>query len=227
MKILAILLALCLHSSVLAQSRLDFECEGGEEFWASFPKGGGHATLHHEGRVIELHRSISASGEKVSLEGVTLWLKGDEATLELADGTRLGPCAEKAALPIGERELLRMPVRSSTELEVAWFNEHLLDAATRGETWTLDSSEIALRFIDSPAAPYESVTSVDLPIEDPSGSKVTVIKGWLADDSVSAVWHRIELEREGIGRWRLVSARRANLCQRGRQQHFFAAESCP
>jgi len=210
-----------------AQSRLDFECEGGIEFWASFAKDGRRAVLHYGDEIFELPRQRGASGERFAAEGISLWLKGNEATLELADGNRFGPCGERAALGLDEMELLKLPVRSSRELETAWFNDHLESAAARGETWVLDAKEVALRFIDSPESPYLSVTCAGRPVEGPRRCEVTVVKGWLADDSVSAVWHRIDLEREGLSRWQLVGAQRAYLCQRGRQTQFYAADLCP
>lgn len=213
--------------AVQAQSRLSFECPGGGAFRAEFAADGGHAVLHYEGAVFELPRVISASGEKFSDGETVLWLKGGEAMVRLPDGTRLGGCRERAALSPYERRLLELPVRSTVELEIAWFNERLLEAAARGEVWILDSVETARRFIDSPPAPFEHLTRVEEPAEGPRRAVVTVVQGRLADDSLRAVWHRVELRREDFGRWTLRGASRAYLCRRGGQTEFFADEPCP
>ncbi len=183
--------------------------------------------LHYEGEECELPRVVSASGEKFSDGHFTLWLKGNEATLWIGERKVHEACGEKAALSLREQRMLRLPVRSFTELETAWFNEHLSGAAARGETWTLDPVQAAMRYIDAPSAAYESVTCSKSPIERPTYATVTVIRGWFADDSLRATWHQFEMERLDFGRWTLTSARRAYNCQRGRQTEFFAADLCP
>jgi len=222
---MAMLLAMA--APALSRSSVSFECEDGGKFHALFDKDGRHAVLHFEGRVYELEREISASGEKFGDGRVILWTKGNLATLTLEDGRRFVDCPETAALSLDERRLLELPVRSTVEMEIAWFNDRLLEAAARGETWTLDSVQTALRFIDSPSAPYENITRVETPLENPRIATVTVVQGRLLDDSIQALRYRIEMERTGVGRWTLTGASRAQLCQRGPQMGFFAAEPCP
>ena len=218
---------LLLTGSALGQSQLNFECGNGAEFWASFAKSGGQAVLHYEGEAFELPRVETASGEKFSDGNYSLWLKGNEATLWIGDRKIHEACGERTALSTREQEMLKLPVRSFTELEIAWFNEHIGESATRGETWTLNPIAIVERFLDAPGAAFENITCSKTPIESPRQATVTVIRGWFADDSLRAIWHRVELERLDFGRWKLLDARRAYLCQRGDQTEYVAADLCP
>ncbi len=134
---------------------------------------------------------------------------------------------DSLALSLRELEILKLPVRSSTEMEISWFNEHLETSAARGEGWTLDPVKVSLEFIAAAGAPFENITCAKLPIESPRTATVTVIRGRYPDDSLRATWHHIELEKVGITRWILTGARRAYLCQRGPQTEYFAAGLCP
>jgi len=137
------------------------------------------------------------------------------------------PDSGETALDPAELELLGLPVKSSIELELAWFNERIDKAAARGETWILDPVETALRFIEAPSAPFTNVACARTPLESPRRAVVTIIRGNFADDSLRATWHRVELRRLDFGRWALTGARRAYLCGRGPQADFFAADLCP
>ncbi len=218
---------LLLAGTALGQSHLNFECGDGAEFWASFAKGGGHAVLHYEGEAFELPRVETASGEKFSDGNYSLWMKGNEATLWIGDRKIHEACGERTALSIREQQMLKLPVRSFTELEIAWFNGHIGESAARGETWTLNPIATVERFLDSPRAAFENITCSKTPIESPLLATVTVIRGWFADDSLRGTWHRVELERLDFGRWKLLKAQRAYLCQRGDQKEYFAADLCP
>lgn len=218
---------LLLAASALAQSHLNFECGDGAEFWASFAKGGRHAILHYEGGEFKLPRVESASGEKFSDGNYSLWMNGNEATLWIGDRKIHEACGERTALSIREQEMFKLPVRSFTELEIAWFNEHIGEAAARGKTWTLNPTATVERFLDAPGAAFESITCAKTPIESPRQATITVIRAWFADDSLRATWHRVEMERMDFGRWKLTGARRAFLCQRGIQTEYFAADLCP
>ena len=134
---------------------------------------------------------------------------------------------DSLALNLRDLEILSLPVRSSTEMEISWFNEHLETSAARGEAWTLDPVKVSLEFIAAASAPFENTTCTKLPIESPRTATVTVIRGRYPDDSLRATLHRIELEKVGITRWILTSAKRAYLCQRGPQTEYFAADLCP
>ncbi|MBC8367537.1 MliC family protein [bacterium] len=227
MKTLLILLMLSAATSALAQSKLNFKCDDGTEFWASFNKSGSHADLHYEGEVFKLARVVTASGEKFSDGNYSLWMKGNEASLWIGERKIRDSCGERSALSPREQEMLHLPVRSFTELEIAWFNEHIAEAAARGETWTLNPIATVERFLDAPGAAFENITCSKTPIESPRQATVTIIRGWFADDSLRATWHRIELERMDFGRWKLSSASRAYLCQRGNQTEYFSADLCP
>jgi hypothetical protein len=151
---------------------------------------------------------------------VILMLLAASTTLAQAPGDSL-------AMSLQELEILQTPVRSFTNMETSWFNEHLGVSAARGKAWTLNPVEVSLEFIAAAGAPFESITCTKLPIESPKTATVTVIRGRYADDSLRATWHRIELKNVGISRWILTSAKRAYLCQRGPQTAYCAADLCP
>ena len=100
----------------------------------------------------------------------------------------------------------------SEEVEGAWERSPLLSAAE------------FLRLADAQAA-----TSAVVVKADPEGGNravVTVSLDGLLDDSVRATRYALELARARDGTWRLLSARFAQRCARGRGHQEFSPSLC-
>jgi hypothetical protein len=63
--------------------------------------------------------------------------------------------------------------------------------------------------------------------ESPKGSRVTVIRDGLLDDSVRTARWDIDLSRSAMGRWEITSVTKAWRCWRGTRPPGFAALPCP
>ena len=86
-------LAAALLSPASAQSFVHYECHGGSHFdLALFPDTKA-AFLQLDGKSVRLPRFVSLSGTRYRKDGITVWIKGDRATLRRA-GKRI-ECAAK------------------------------------------------------------------------------------------------------------------------------------
>jgi hypothetical protein len=87
--------------------------------------------------------------------------------------------------------------------------------------------EIALTL----AGPFEGsrqyITQVNEGAEVPTGSRVTLIRDGLLDDSLRAERWEIMLDRASTGAWHIREVRRAWLCRRGAVTDRFIATPCP
>ena len=96
-------------------------------------------------------------------------------------------------------------------LEVKAFQEH---ADAVDEDWERDPEALAREYLGE----LEGEVSVD-------GSKVTLLREDLQDDSVEAERFVLELEPDGE-RWKLVSARWEQRCHAGRGHQAFSPALC-
>ena len=86
-------LAAALASPASAQRFVHYECDGGSHFdLALFPDTKA-AFLQLDGKSVRLPQFVSVTGTRYRKDGITVWIKGDRATLRRA-GKRI-ECAAK------------------------------------------------------------------------------------------------------------------------------------
>ena len=67
-----------------AQSYVHYECEGGTNFELALFEGTKAAFLQVDGKSIRLPQSVSITGTRYRKDGITVWVKGERATLRRA-----------------------------------------------------------------------------------------------------------------------------------------------
>jgi hypothetical protein len=113
----------------------------------------------------------------------------------------------------------------SGNIPVDEFNAYIESAEP---SWAFSPLRTILEFLslDDPDA---RTTTVVMETGSPEGGDravVTVTEDGLADDSVRALRIVLEVERQGDGSWRLLSAAWAQRCQAGRGHQDFTPELC-
>ena len=77
-------LATALSVSAQAQTYVHYECEGGTSFELALFDGTKAAFLQVDGKSIRLPQSVSITGTRYRKDGITVWTKGERATLRRA-----------------------------------------------------------------------------------------------------------------------------------------------
>ena len=67
-----------------AQSYVHYDCEGGTAFELALFEGTKAAFLQLDGKSIRLPQSVSITGTRYRRDGITVWVKGERATLRRA-----------------------------------------------------------------------------------------------------------------------------------------------
>ena len=81
---MATVLAMALSEGALAQSYVHYECEGGSNFELALFEGTKAAFLQLDGKSIRLPQFVSITGTRYRKDGITVWVKGERATLRRA-----------------------------------------------------------------------------------------------------------------------------------------------
>ena len=89
----ALVLAMAPGGAAQAQTYVHYECEGGTSFELALFEGTKAAFLQVDGKSIKLPQSVSITGTRYRKDGITIWIKGDRATLRRA-GKRI-ECAAR------------------------------------------------------------------------------------------------------------------------------------
>jgi membrane-bound inhibitor of C-type lysozyme len=76
-----------------AQSFVNYECDGGSQFELALFPDIKAAFLQLDGKSVRLPQFVSLSGTRYRKDGITIWIKGDRATLRRA-GKRI-ECAAR------------------------------------------------------------------------------------------------------------------------------------
>lgn len=87
--------------------------------------------------------------------------------------------------------------------------------------------DIALKIVGEFAGSVQHIIQVNEGAEAPSGSRVTVIRDGLLDDSIRGERWDIVLQRAASGAWGIKEVRRSWRCWRGAHGDRFAAVPCP
>jgi membrane-bound inhibitor of C-type lysozyme len=82
--VLAALTGVLLASPVQAQSFRHYTCRNGASFELALFPGTDAAFLQLDGKSIRLPRFASVTGTRYRKDGITVWIKGDRATLRRA-----------------------------------------------------------------------------------------------------------------------------------------------
>ena len=80
----ALVLAMALSGAAQAQTYVHYECEGGTSFELALFDGTKAAFLQVDGKSIKLPQSVSITGTRYRKDGITVWTKGERATLRRA-----------------------------------------------------------------------------------------------------------------------------------------------
>ena len=177
----------------------------------------------------QLPRVPAASGAKYSDGSLTFWTKGRQATVICGNGTVLRSCQLARSSRVMQPQvldLLNLPVRSSSVLDVGPFNQKIKIAAEAGRSWPMDPLQVALEFVSHRGGSLVAISRLDERAEAASETVVTIVREGLLDDSVRAVRDELDLVRAEDGSWRLEKARRAFRCYRGPQQTCFGQAVC-
>lgn len=80
------LAALAMAQSVTAQAQtyVHYECQGGTSFELALFEGTKAAFLQVDGKSIRLPQFVSVTGTRYRKDGITVWTKGERATLRRA-----------------------------------------------------------------------------------------------------------------------------------------------
>ena len=81
---LPLVLAMALSGAAQAQAYVHYECEGGTSFELALFEGTKAAFLQVDGKSIRLPQSGSITGTRYRKDGITVWTKGERATLRRA-----------------------------------------------------------------------------------------------------------------------------------------------
>ena len=87
--------------------------------------------------------------------------------------------------------------------------------------------EIVLEIVGEFEGSTQHIIQVNDDSEEPSASRVTVVRDGFMDDSMRGERWDIALERTTASVWRIREVRRAWRCWRGEQLDRFATVSCP
>ncbi|MDP8955487.1 MAG: hypothetical protein M3N24_00790 [Actinomycetota bacterium] len=114
------------------------------------------------------------------------------------------------------------------EISVTEFNAFI--NATR-PPWNTTPLRAAIEFVHGgpppEALPFTTTVTQEASPEGGTEATVTITEEGLLDDSVAAIRHRLEFQRENDATWRLVSAFVDQRCARGPQTEDFTVEPCP
>ena len=77
-------LAIAFSAPAQAQTYVHYECEGGTRFELALFDGTKAAFLQVDGKSIRLPQSGSITGTRYRKDGITVWTKGERATLRRA-----------------------------------------------------------------------------------------------------------------------------------------------
>ena len=77
-------MATALSASAQAQSYVHYECEGGTTFELALFEGTKAAFLQVDGKSIRLPQFVSITGTRYRKDDITVWVKGERATLRRA-----------------------------------------------------------------------------------------------------------------------------------------------
>jgi membrane-bound inhibitor of C-type lysozyme len=81
---LLLLTATSLSVPAQSQSYVHYECDGGTAFELALFEGTKAAFLQLDGKSIRLPQSVSITGTRYRRDGITVWVKGERATLRRA-----------------------------------------------------------------------------------------------------------------------------------------------
>jgi len=81
---LVTVLTIALSGAAQAQNYVHYECEGGTSFELALFDGTKAAFLQVDGKSIRLPQSVSITGTRYRKDGITVWTKGERATLRRA-----------------------------------------------------------------------------------------------------------------------------------------------
>src|SRR6476620_579786 len=81
---LVTVLTMALSGAAQAQNYVHYECEGGPSFELALFDGTKAAFLQVDGKSIRLPQSVSITGTRYRKDGITVWIKGERATLRRA-----------------------------------------------------------------------------------------------------------------------------------------------
>ena len=81
---LATVVAMAPGAPARSQSYVHYECEGGAHFELTLFGDTKAAFLQLDGKSIRLPQSVSVTGTRYRKDGVTVWVKGERATLRRA-----------------------------------------------------------------------------------------------------------------------------------------------
>jgi membrane-bound inhibitor of C-type lysozyme len=76
--------AAALNAPAQAQSYLHYECAGGAHFELTLFRDTKAAFLQLDGKSIRLQQFVSVTGTRYRKDGITVWVKGERATLRRA-----------------------------------------------------------------------------------------------------------------------------------------------
>lgn len=137
--------------------------------------------------------------------------------------------AAPSSAPAGDPVIL-----SSEVVDCQPFNIEIDAALRAGETWPREPLLIvAKRLHLGFDANGEWPLRFDLKMSNDGGQfpkvlRFTALLEGLHDDSIDALWSRLELRRDSDGSWRLAEERNAYRCARGdRRGSTFSATPCP
>lgn len=112
-------------------------------------------------------------------------------------------------------------------LPVDEFNGEVEEAAARGERWPRLAILVALAFVGEDIQCRLRTIEVRSQPEDFAAADITITDDGYLDDSVRGCRWVLRLERTADGPWRLVGARRAFRCWRGRADGTTGWSSAP
>lgn len=75
---------LCAASPAHAQTYVQYQCAGGAHFELALYSDNKAAFIQIDGKSIRMPKSVSVTGTRYRKDGITVWIKGDRATLRRA-----------------------------------------------------------------------------------------------------------------------------------------------
>ena len=81
---IVVLAAVILSAPAQAQTYLHYECAGGTAFELTLFPDNNAAFLQVDGKSIRLPKSVSVTGTRYRKNGITVWVRGERATLRRA-----------------------------------------------------------------------------------------------------------------------------------------------
>jgi len=173
----------------------------------------------------------SGSGSLYRGRNESFWEHQGEATVVWGYGSPQMRCSKKPAAARTESSpgptgpaipLTELPVESTKPVAPPEYRAASELAASGGSPL-----DIALRV----AGPFEGsaqhIVQANEGSEAPSGSRITVVRDGLMDDSVRGIRWEIALEKTEANPWRITEVVRSWRCWRGERTDRFAAVPCP